>query len=312
MAQITAKMVAELRAQTGCGMMDCKKALVEADGNFEEAVKVLREKGLAKAASKQSRIASEGIVDILKSDDGKTAAMIEVNTETDFVAKNEKFQDYVKGLLRTVLANRPADVEALMACKYDGSDDTVEVTLKEETFKIGEKLSIRRFAVVDGVLASYIHGKGQMGVIVTFEADDNVANNEGFAEYAKNIALQYAANPCEYVNREDVPQSVLDAELEIIMSQIKSDPKNASKPEQIIAKMAQGKLGKYYQEHCLVEQEYVKDDSMTVAKYTEACAKQFGGNIKVVKVVSFTKGEGLEKREENFAEEIAKLTGGNN
>ena len=308
MAQITAKMVAELRAQTGCGMMDCKKALVEADGNFEEAIKVLREKGLAKAASKQSRIASEGIVDIMKSADGKTAAMIEVNTETDFVAKNEKFQEYVNGLLTTILENKPADVDALMACKYAGTEDTVEVTLKEQTFKIGEKLSIRRFVIVEGTLATYIHGKGQMGVIVTFDADDAATGNEGFAEYAKNIALQFAANPCEYVNREDVPQAVLDNELQIIMTQIKADPKNEKKPDQIIEKMAQGKLGKYFQEHCLVEQEYVKDDSMSVAQYTAACAKSFGGAIKVVAVSSFTKGEGLEKREDNFAEEIAKLT----
>ena len=304
MAQITAKMVAELRAQTGCGMMDCKKALVEADGNFDEAIKVLREKGLAKAASKQSRIASEGIVDIMA--EGNTAAMIEVNTETDFVAKNEKFQEYVKSLLKTIIANKPADVDALMTCTLDGSSDTVEVTLKEETFKIGEKLSIRRFLIVDGTLASYIHGKGQMGVIVKFDTD--VAANEGFAEFAKNIALQYAANPCEYVNREEVPQSVLDRELAIIMSQIKEDPKNANKPENIIEKMAQGKLGKYFQEHCLVEQEYVKDDSMSVSKYVESTAKTFGGSIKVLAVYSYTKGEGLEKREENFAEEIAKLT----
>ena len=304
MAQITAKMVAELRAQTGCGMMDCKKALVEADGNFDEAIKVLREKGLAKAASKQSRIASEGIVDIMA--EGNTAAMIEVNTETDFVAKNEKFQEYVKSLLKTIIANKPADVEALMSCTLAGSTDTVEVTLKEETFKIGEKLSIRRFLTVDGTLATYIHGKGQMGVIVKFDTD--VAGNEGFAEFAKNIALQYAANPCEYVNRDEVPQSVLDSELAIVMSQIKEDPKNASKPQNIIEKMAQGKLGKYFQEHCLVEQEYVKDDSMSVAKYVESTAKALGGSIKVLAVYSYTKGEGLEKREENFAEEIAKLT----
>ena len=304
MAQITAKMVAELRAQTGCGMMDCKKALVEADGNFDEAIKVLREKGLAKAASKQSRIASEGIVDIMA--EGNTAAMIEVNTETDFVAKNEKFQEYVKSLLKTIIANKPADVEALMGCTLAGSTDTVEVTLKEETFKIGEKLSIRRFLTVDGTLATYIHGKGQMGVIVKFDTD--VAGNEGFAEFAKNIALQYAANPCEYVNRDEVPQSVLDSELAVVMSQIKEDPKNASKPQNIIEKMAQGKLGKYFQEHCLVEQEYVKDDSMSVAKYVESTAKALGGSIKVLAVYSYTKGEGLEKREENFAEEIAKLT----
>ncbi len=305
MAAITAKMVAELRAKTGCGMMDCKKALVEADGNFDEAVKVLREKGLAKADAKQSRIAAEGIVDIMLSDDGKTAAMIEVNTETDFVAKNEKFQAYVKGLLSTILANKPADVEALMACKYAGSEDTVEVTLKEQTFIIGEKLSIRRFVIREGVMSTYIHGNGSMGVIVNFDTD--VADNAGFAEYSKNIALQLAANPCEYVDRNAVPQSVLDAELAIIMTQIKNDPKNASKPDAIIEKMAQGKIGKYYEEHCLVDQEYVKDDKMKVCEYTKACAKEFGGNIAITGFVCFTKGEGLEKREENFAEEIAKM-----
>ncbi len=305
MAVITAKMVAELRAMTGCGIMDCKKALVETDGNYEEAVKVLREKGLAKADAKQSRIASEGLVDIMLSDDKKTAAMIEVNTETDFVAKNEKFQSYVKGLLRTILANKPADVDALKACKYDGTEDTVEVTLKEQTFIIGEKLSIRRFIIKEGIMSTYIHGKGSMGVIINFDTD--VADKEGFAEYAKNIALQLAANPCEYVDRAAVPQAAIDAELEIIMAQIKNDPKNATKPEQIIQKMAMGKMGKYYEEHCLVDQGYVKDDAMTVAQYTAASAKELGGSIKVVGFACFTKGEGLEKREENFGDEIAKM-----
>ena len=305
MAVITAKMVAELRAMTGCGIMDCKKALVDTDGNYEEAVKVLREKGLAKADAKQSRIASEGLVDIMLSDDKKTAVMMEVNTETDFVAKNEKFQGYVKGLLRTVLANKPADVAALMQCKYDGTEDTVEVTLKEQTFIIGEKLSIRRFIVKEGIMSTYIHGKGSMGVIINFDTD--VAEKEGFAEYAKNIALQLAANPCEYVDRDAVPQSAIDAELEIIMAQIKNDPKNASKPEQIIQKMAMGKMGKYYEEHCLVDQGYVKDDAMTVAQYTASAAKELGGAIKVVGFACFTKGEGLEKKEENFGDEIAKM-----
>ena len=307
MAVITAKMVADLRSQTGCGMMDCKKALVEADGNFEEAVKVLREKGLAKADSKQSRIAAEGIVDIMLTDDKKTAVMIEVNTETDFVAKNEKFQEFVKGLLRTVLTCKPADVEALNACKFDGTEDTVEVVLKEQIFKIGEKISIRRFVIVEGTLSSYIHGNGNMGVVINFEADDAAVANAGFAEYAKNIALQVAANPCEYVDRNAVPAEVINKELEIIMTQIKNDPKNANKPDQIIEKMAQGKIGKYYEEHCLVDQEYVKDDKMKVSAYTAACAKEFGGAIAIKSFVVFTKGEGIEKREENFAEEIAKL-----
>lgn len=307
MAVITAKMVAELRAMTGCGMMDCKKALVSTDGNFEEAVKALREKGLAKAEAKQSRIAAEGLVDIMLSDDKKTAVMIEVNTETDFVAKNEKFQEYVKGLLRTILACKPANVEEFMGCKFDGTEDTVEVTLKEQTFIIGEKLSIRRFVVKEGIMSTYIHGKGSMGVIINFEADDAAVSNEGFAEYAKNIALQLAANPCEYVDRTAVPQEKIDAELEIIMTQIKADPKNASKPQNIIEKMAMGKLGKFYEEHCLVDQGYVKEDSMSVAQYTANCEKAFGGKIAIKGFVSFTKGEGLEKREENFAEEIAKM-----
>lgn len=305
MAVITAKMVAELRAMTGCGIMDCKKALVETDGNYEEAVKVLREKGLAKAEAKQSRIASEGLVDIMLSDDKKTAAMIEVNTETDFVAKNEKFQGYVKGLLRTLLACKPADIDAFKACKYDGTDETVDASLKEQTFIIGEKLSIRRFIIREGIMSTYIHGKGSMGVIINFDTD--VADKEGFAEYAKNIALQLAASPCEYVDRAAVPQSAIDAELEIIMAQIKNDPKNANKPEQIVQKMAMGKMGKYYEEHCLVDQGYVKDDSMSVAQYTAASAKELGGSIKITGFAYFVKGEGLEKKEENFGDEIAKM-----
>ncbi len=310
MAVITAKMVADLRAQTGCGMMDCKKALVEADGDFQAAIKVLREKGLAKADSKQSRIAAEGIVDIMLTDDKNTAVMIEVNTETDFVAKNEKFKEFVKGLLRTILANKPADVEALNACAFDGTEDSVEVVLKEQIFKIGEKISIRRFVIVEGVLATYIHGNGAQGVIVKFESD--VADKDGFAEYANNVALQAAAFPCEYVDRTEVPKEVIDRELEIVMGQIKNDPKNANKPDQIIEKMAQGKLGKYFEDHCLVDQEYFKaDEKMSVAKYTEKTAKELGGSIAIKSFVIYTKGEGIEKREDNFAEEIANMVKGN-
>lgn len=307
MAQITAKMVSELRNMTGCGMMDCKQALVNADGNFEEAVKLLREKGLAKADSKQSRIAAEGIVDIMVSDDKKSAVMIEVNTETDFVAKNEKFRDYVRGLLRTVLSEKPADVDALMFCKYDGGEDTVETTLKEQIFVIGEKLSIRRFIIVDGVLSSYIHGNGNMGVIVKFEASESAASSDVFAEFSKNISLQVAAYPCEYVDRSQVPQNIVDAEMEIIMGQIKNDPKNASKPEQVIQKMATGKMGKYFEEHCLVDQAYVKDDSLTVSKYIDSVSKEIGESVKVLAFIVYNKGEGLQKREENFADEIAKM-----
>ena len=195
MAAITAKMVADLRAQTGCGMMECKKALTASNGDFDEAVKVLREKGLAVAAKKATRIASEGVVDIMLSEDGKTAAMIEVNAETDFVAKNEKFQEFVRGLLKTIIAHRPADVEALNTLPYPDSDFTVEGKLKDMIFTIGENMNIRRFLIVDGILSTYIHGKGTTGVIINFEADDVCVANPGFAEFAKNIALQVAAMP---------------------------------------------------------------------------------------------------------------------
>jgi len=307
MAQITAKAVADLRAKTGCGMMDCKKALVETDGNFDEAIKYLRERGLAVAAKKADRIAAEGVVDIMLSDDNQTAAMIEVNSETDFVAKNASFGEFVKGLLRTILAVRPADVDALMAEKFDGGDLTVEAALKEKVFTIGENISIRRFLIVDGTMSTYIHGKGTTGVIVKFVADDAAKANEGFAEMAKNVALQVAAMNCLYVNRDAVPESVIAEEKEILMNQIKEDPKNASKPAAIIEKMVVGKIGKYYETYCLADQLYVKDDSMTVAKYIESCAKEFGGNITLDSYYRYEKGEGLQKREENFAEEIAKM-----
>ena len=305
MAEISAKMVYELRAKTGVGVMDCKKALKETDGNFDEAIKYLREKGIAVAAKKQDRIAAEGVVDILR--EGETAVMIEVNAETDFVAKNATFQEFVAGLLRTILANKPADIDALMACNFDGTDLSVDQALKDKIFTIGEKISIRRFLVVDGVLSTYIHGKGQTGVIVKFEADDAAKNAEGFAEYSKNVALQVAAMNCEYVDPDHVPADALEEEKGILMQQIKNDPANAKKPEAIIEKMITGRIGKFYEQKCLTNQLYVKDDSMTVQKYTEACAKEFGGNIKLVDFYRYEKGEGIAKREDNFAEEIANM-----
>ena len=202
---ITAKDVAELRRQTGCGMMDCKNALVEADGDFDKAIKVLREKGVAATAKKAGRIAAEGLVDIMT--EGDVTAMVEVNSETDFVAKNETFRAFVQGILRTIIANRPADVDALKACKFDGTEETVEAALQEKTFTIGEKLSLRRFLTVDGTVSTYVHGMGATGVVVKFDTD--VAGKEGFAEFAKNIALQVAAMSCQYVDRDSVPASVL-------------------------------------------------------------------------------------------------------
>ena len=307
MANITAKDVAALRAKTGLGMMDCKKALVEADGDMDKAVTILREKGLATAAKKESRIAAEGIVDILVK--GNVAAIVEVNTETDFVAKNESFKTFVKELLETIIDKKPADIEALMATACAGTSTTVDAALVEKIAVIGEKISIRRFAIVEGTLATYIHGTGTTGVIVKFETSADVAGNEKFAEFAKNIALQLAAgNPPEYVNIEDVPASAVEAEKAVLIAQAKNDPKNANKPENILEKMVSGRLGKFYERVCLVEQAYVKDDDLTVGKYVAATAKELGVDIKVVSFVLFEKGEGIQKREENFAEEIAKLT----
>ncbi|MBQ7836193.1 MAG: elongation factor Ts [Clostridia bacterium] len=305
MAAITAKMVSELRAKTGVGMMECKKALNEANGDFDEAVKILREKGLSVAAKKAGRIAAEGVVDIMV--EGNTAVMIEVNSETDFVAKNETFKEFVRGLEKAILATRPASVEAFLAEKYD-DNFTVEAKLKDMIFTIGENMNIRRFVVVDGVVSTYIHGNGGTGVIVKFNADDAAVANPGFAEFAKNIALQIAAgNPPAYVSRDEVPASAVEEEKAILIAQIKNDEKNANKPEAIIEKMVTGKIGKFYERVCLVEQAYVKDDDMKVGQYVAKCAKDFGGEIAIDSFYLYEKGEGLEKKEDNFGDEIAEL-----
>ncbi len=306
---ISAKMVSELREKTGCGMMECKKALTEANGDFDEAVKVLRERGLAVAAKKASRIAAEGVVDIMVCDECGKAAMVEVNAETDFVAKNETFKEFVRGILTTILKNNPATVAELLPMQYLDTDLTVEGKVQDMIHTIGENMNIRRFVVVEGTFSTYIHGKGSTGVIIGFDADETAKNNAGFAEFAKNIALQVAAMAPTYLNPETVPAADIEREKEILMNQIKNDPKNASKPEQIIEKMAAGKLNKFYEKNCLTEQAYVKDDSLTVGKYIAATAKEFGGSIALSGFWCFEKGEGLEKREDDFAEEIARLTG---
>lgn len=310
MAQITAKDVAALRAKTGLGMMDCKKALVEADGDVEAAIKILREKGLATAAKKEGRIASEGVVDILV--EGDTAAIIEVNSETDFVAKNETFRTFVKGLLKTILDTKPANLVELAEKTYTGSDITVAAKLTEMIAMIGEKLSIRRFATVSGALSTYIHGAGTTGVIVKFEGDDAVLGSADFAEVAKNIALQIAAgNPPTYIDVTDVPQSVVDEELSIQVAAAKNDEKLANKPDEVLKKIVAGKMGKnFFAKVCLNEQDYVKDDSMTVGKYLAGEGKRLGGSLKVAQFVLYERGEGLEKREEDFAAEIAKMVNG--
>ena len=305
MATITAKDVAALRAKTGIGMMECKKALVEADGDMEAAIKLLREKGELKAETKMAtRIAADGIVDVL-SENGKTA-IVEVNTETDFVAKNEMFKAFVKNLLKSIIANNPADVEALLASDYEGV--TVDAKLKELIFQIGEKITIRRFAVVDGVTSTYIHGLGSIGVIVKFDTD--CADNADFAEFAKNIALQVGAYPTPYLNRDAVPASVIESEKSIIKAQLANDPKMANKPEKVLDGIIMGKLGKFYENNCLVDMEYVKaEEHESVGKYVANTAKAMGGKIAIASFVRFEKGEGIEKKQEDYAAEIAKLSG---
>ncbi|MBQ5800821.1 MAG: elongation factor Ts [Clostridia bacterium] len=300
----TAKDVAELRRQTGCGMMDCKNALVEADGDFDAAIKVLREKGMAATAKKASRIAAEGIVSILT--EGNVTAMVEVNSETDFVAKNETFQAFVKDILKAIIANRPTDVEDLMTKKLNDTQ-TVKEGIEEKTFTIGEKLSLRRFVIVDGVVSTYVHGIGATGVIISFDADEKVAATAEFAEFSKNLALQVAAMNCLYLDKESVPAAAIEEEKEILAKQMEQDPKFAGKPQKVLEGIIAGKLGKFYETNCLMEQAYVKDDSLTVGKYVKATAKELGADIKVTAFYRYDKGEGIQKREENFAEEIAKL-----
>ena len=307
MATITAKDVAALRAKTGIGMMECKKALVEADGDVEAAIKLLREKGELKAESKMAtRIAADGLVDVLTK--GEKTAIVEVNTETDFVAKNEMFKTFVKNLLKVIIDTNPADVEALMASDYEGV--TVEAKLKELIFQIGEKITVRRFAVVEGTTSTYIHGMGSIGVIVKFNTD--CADKEGFAEFAKNIALQVGAYPTPYLDRTCVPAEVVENEKNIIKAQLANDEKMANKPEKVLEGIIMGKIGKFYDNNCLVDMEYVKaEDHEKVGKYVANTAKALGGSIEIASFVRFEKGEGIEKKQDDLAAEVAKLTGGN-
>ena len=307
MANISAQMVGDLKKKTGAGLMDCKRALVESDGDVDAAIKILREKGLAAAAKKADRIAADGLVSILK--DGHTVAMVEVNSETDFVAKNATFVEFVNGILRTIISCKPATLEELGACKFDRTEYTVDETVKDKIYTIGEKISVRRFAIVEGITSTYVHGNGAIGVIVKFDVDPAFENNEKFVEFAKNIALQAGAYATLYLDRDSVPANVIAEEKEVVMAQIKNDPKNATKPEAILDKMASGKLGKFYEENCLVEKEYVKDDSMKVSQYIASVAKELGTSIKVVSFERFEKGEGIQKREDNLGDEVAKMLG---
>lgn len=297
--------VKNLREQTGCGMMDCKKALTEAGGDFDKAVEYLREKGLAAAAKKASRIAAEGMVYAEADLSQKVGVVVEVNAETDFVAKNELFRAFVKDVAGIIMAQDPADVDALLACKM--GDSTVDAELKDKILVIGENIKIRRFERVEGVCAAYVHGGGTHGVLVQFSAGDDVAAKPEFAAFGKDIAMQVAAANPAYLNEASVPVEVLEKEKEILLAQISNDPKLASKPEQVKAKMVEGKIGKYYKENCLVDQQFVKDTDLSVAQYVANTGKELGGDIQIVKFIRFEKGEGLEKRCDDFAAEVASM-----
>ena len=300
---ISAKDVMELRKQTDCGMMECKKALTQADGDFEKAIEILREQGLAAANKKAGRIAAEGMVYAVSFDN--CAVVVEVNAETDFVAKNDKFVDFTKNLAKVVADENPADVEALMACKV--GDGTVDDALKALILVIKENIKVRRFARYEGHCAAYVHGGGTHGVIVKFETSDDVAAKPEFAAFGKDIAMQVAAANPGYVDEASVPAEVVAKEKEIMLAQMAQDPKTANKPEAVKEKMIEGKIKKFFKENCLVDQEFVKDSDLTVAQYTAKVAKDLGGEIKIVKFARFVKGEGLEKRADDFASEVASM-----
>ncbi len=305
----TAKDVKALREQTNVGMMDCKKALQEADGDFEKAIEILREKGLAKAAKKAGRIAAEGIVCAKVCDECGVGAIIEVNSETDFVAKNADFQAFVSDLASVVMKEAPADVDALKACMM--GDVTVEAALQEKVLTIGENIQIRRFERYDEstVNVCYTHAGGVIGVMVGLEVSDNIKGNAAVVELGKDIGMQAAAMRPNFMDKSDVDQATLDREKEILLAQAIEENKTAAKPkpEAILQKMVMGRIGKYYEENCLLQQAFVKENKISVEKHIAAVAKELGGSIKLVKYVRFEKGEGLEKKVDDFAAEVASM-----
>ncbi len=298
----TAQDVKALREKTGCGMMDCKKALVEADGDMDKAVDILREQGLAKVAKKASRIAAEGVAYATTSDDNKTGVVVEVNAETDFVAKNADFIAFVETVAKTILNENPSDIDALLALKADGMDVTVDELLREKIQVIGENIKIRRFARFEGACVSYVHAGGKIGVLVNFDTD--VSDKAEFVTCGKDVAMQIAALGTLYLNRNEVPSDVLEHEKEIMRAEVI----NSGKPEAIADKIVMGKINKYYKENCLVDQEFVKDNKQTVKQYVDSVAKSLGGKIEIKQFVRFEKGEGLEKRQDDFAAEVASMT----
>ena len=302
----TAADVKNLREMTGVGMMDCKKALTASDGDMDKAIEWLREKGMAASAKKASRVAAEGMAYAAVVDG--VGVVVEVNAETDFVGKNEKFVDFVKGVAATVAKENPADMDALMECKYAGTDLTVTQQQQEMVLVIGENIKVRRFArFADGISVPYVHAGGKIGVLVNLETD---LPAEKVEEIGKDVAMQIAALNPRFWDKSQVSQDVLDEEKKIMMVQMANDPKMASKPENVREKIVMGKLNKFYAENCLLQQEFVKDNSMSVEKYIASAAKALGGTVTFKDAVRFEKGEGIEKKQENFAAEIASMVKG--
>lgn len=309
----TAQDVKTLREKTGVGMMECKKALTEANGDMDKAIDYLRERGLAAAQKKATRIAAEGVVLSYADDAAKKGVVIEVNSETDFVAKNEKFVNFVTDCAKTIIETGVSTVEELNVAEYMGTGRTVTETLNDLILAIGENMKIRRFEVMEGNLATYVHAGGSVGVMVSFDvADEAKVATAEFKEMGKNVAMQIAAMSPAYLDEAAVPAEVIEHEKSILASQMKEDPKMASKPDAVLAKIAAGKMGKYYKENCLVDQEFVRSDLFQgdVKGYVNSVAKELGTEIKINGFIRMTRGEGLEKREENFAEEIAKQING--
>ena len=300
----TAQDVKALREKTGVGMMECKKALTEADGDMDKAVEWLREKGLAASAKKAGRIAAEGMAYAAVIDG--VGVVVEVNAETDFVGKNEKFVDFVKGVAATVAAQAPANLDALMDCKYDGTDLTVQQQQQEMVLVIGENIKVRRFTrFPEGVSVPYIHAGGKIGVLVNLAVDGEAT--EKVLEMGKDLAMQIAALNPRFWDKSQVTPDVLEEEKRIMLAQMDNDPKMASKPAQVKEKIVEGKLNKFYAENCLLQQDFVKDGEVTVEQYMNTVAKAAGVTVRLLDAVRFEKGEGIEKKQENFAEEIASL-----
>ncbi|MEE1011639.1 MAG: translation elongation factor Ts [Acutalibacteraceae bacterium] len=305
MAAFTAKDVQALREKTNVGMMDCKKALVEADGDVEKAIDILREKGLATAAKKAGRIAAEGVIGLYT--DGKSSALVELNCETDFVGNNPEFKALANQIAKTVVESKPADLDALLATTISEGSLSVADSIQELFLKIRENLKLRRFALVEGTAVSYIHGGGSVGVLVSFET--NAAENDEFVAMGKNIAMQVAAMNPTYLDAASVPAEVVEKEKAINLAQMNEDPKMANKPEQVKEKIIEGKIKKFYTEVCLLDQAFVRSDLFegSVSGYVANVAKTIGADIKVTGFTRLAKGEGIEKKVDDFAAEVASM-----